>query len=82
MPRKLKVLSGEDVVRILANHGFELRSTRGSHAKLQRIRPDGTRQTLTIPTHRELDKGTLRAIFRQATRYVDEESLRPDFYSE
>jgi hypothetical protein len=44
--------------------------------------PDGTRQTLTIPNHRELDTGTLKAIYRQALRYVGDEELRPHFYSD
>jgi len=44
---------------------------------MRRILEDGTRQTLTIPLHEELDKGTLKAIFRQALRYIPEEELKP-----
>jgi len=40
-------------------------SQEGSHVKLRRVR-DGQRETLTIAMHRELDRGTLHAIFRQA----------------
>ena len=40
------------------------------------------RQMLTIPHHRELDTGTLRAIFRQASQYIPDEELRPHFYTE
>jgi len=79
---KLRTLTGEDVIRILSQFGFEVASQRGSHAKLRRILPDGTKQILTIPRHRELDKGTLRAIFRQAIRYIPEEQLRPLFYAD
>ena len=79
---KLKSLSGEDVIRILSEFGFEIISQRGSHAKLRRVLSDGTKQTLTIPQHKELDKGTLRAVFRQALRYIPEEQLRPHFYSD
>jgi len=43
---------------------------------------DGTTQTLTVPSHPELDTGTCRAIFRQASRFVPEEDLRPHFYSD
>jgi predicted RNA binding protein YcfA (HicA-like mRNA interferase family) len=57
-------------------------SQRGSHIKLRRVLPDGTRQNLTIPNHRELDTGTLKAIYRQALRYIADEDLRPNFYSE
>jgi HicA toxin of bacterial toxin-antitoxin, len=55
---------------------------RGSHVKLRRILSDGAKQTLTIPAHSELDKGTLKAIYKQALRYVPEDELQPHFYSE
>jgi predicted RNA binding protein YcfA (HicA-like mRNA interferase family) len=58
----LRRLSGMDVVSILAGFGFEIVSQRGSHLKLRRISGDGERQTLTIPNHKELDTGTLRAL--------------------
>ena len=79
---KLRTLTGEDVIRILSQFGFEIASQRGSHSKLRRILPDGTKQILTIPRHKELDKGTLRAIFGQAIRYIPEEQLRPLFYAD
>jgi predicted RNA binding protein YcfA (HicA-like mRNA interferase family) len=79
MPR-LKNLSGPDVVRIFGEFEFQIASQRGSHVKLRRVLSDGTRQTLTIPNHRELDTGTLRAIYRQALRYLTDEELRPQFY--
>lgn len=60
--------------------GFEVVAVRGSHAKLRRIAPDGSRQVLTIPLHRELALGTLQAIFRQAGRFVPAEVLEPIFY--
>jgi hypothetical protein len=37
-------------------------------------------QTLTVPAHGELDPGTLRAIIRQAARFVAEQDLRRHFY--
>lgn len=78
---KLKVLSGKEVVKIFSRFGFEIISQRGSHVKLRRILSDGTKQTLTIPLHNELDKGTLRAIFRQALRYIPEKELKSYFYT-
>jgi len=77
---KLRSLSGEDVVRIFSQFGFEIVSQKGSHVKLRRILSNGTKETLTIPFHKELDKGTLRAIFRQTLRYLPEEQLKPYFY--
>jgi len=77
---KLRSLSGEDVVRIFSQFGFEIVSQKGSHVKLRRILSNGTKETLTIPFHKELDKGSLRAIFRQTLRYLPEEQLKPYFY--
>ena len=78
---KLKTLSGKEVTNIFLSFGFEVASQRGSHIKLRRVLSDGHKQTLTIPNHTELDKGTLRAIYRQGLRYIPEEDLFPNFYS-
>ena len=80
MPR-LKILSGKDVIKILESFNFEKVAQRGSHIKLRRT-INKTNQNLTIPDHKELDKGTLRAIFNQASKYVSESELAPYFYNE
>jgi predicted RNA binding protein YcfA (HicA-like mRNA interferase family) len=77
---KPKRLSGDDVVSILVSFGFRIHSQRGSHIKLRRIAVAGTKQTLTIPRHKELDAGTVRAVFHQAGRYIPEDQLRPHFF--
>ena len=82
MGPKLKNLAGSEVVAILNVFGFQQYSQRGSHVKLRRISLEGEKQTLTIPLHHELDIGTLRAIIRQATRYIPETELKRYFYSE
>ena len=82
MSPRLKRLTGRDVLKALTNFGFEVVSTRGSHAKLRRVLPDGERQILTIPIHQHLDLGTVRAVFRQASRFVPEEQLRGWFFSD
>ena len=79
---KLRRLSGDDVIRILKRFGFDIHSQRGSHVKLRRIDSDGRQQILTIPRHRELDSGTLLAIFRQAGRFISELELWGHFYTE
>jgi len=48
--------------------------------KLRRTGVAGDRQTLTVPDHSEIEKGTLRAILRQSTKYIPDEELRPYFY--
>ncbi|HHT9133999.1 MAG TPA: type II toxin-antitoxin system HicA family toxin [Candidatus Avalokitesvara rifleensis] len=82
MSPKLKRLSGEEVITILCQFGFFVHSQRGSHVKLRRITDAGEKQTLTVPATRQLDIGTLRAIFRQAVKYLPQDKLRPYFYSE
>ena len=81
MSPKLKRLSGNDVIRILELFGFGVISQRGSHAKLRRIGSAGEKQTITIPLHSEIDIGTVKAIFRQASRYISEDQLKEHFYT-
>lgn len=78
---KLRTLSGHDVITILSTFGFAVIRQKGSHVKLQRITNQGIRQTLTIPNHRELDRGTCRGIYNQAARYISETELRPYFFT-
>ena len=80
MPPRLKRLSAKDVLRGLESFDFKVVATRGSHAKLRRVKENGDRETLTVPLHKELDAGTLRAIYRQAVRFVPEAELRERFY--
>ncbi len=62
---KLRVLSGAEVCRILAAHGFAEVRQRGSHIVMQKVAPDGT-VTVPVPNHSELKRGTLRSIIRQS----------------
>jgi predicted RNA binding protein YcfA (HicA-like mRNA interferase family) len=72
---KIKVLSGVEVCRILATHGFANVRQRGSHIVMQRKLP-GTTVTVPVPNHRELDRGTLRSIIRQSQ--LDRELFEAD----
>lgn len=60
---KLPVLSGQDCIKVLAKAGFAVHHQKGSHIVLRRENP---RAMVVVPNHRELDRGTLRAIVRQA----------------
>ena len=60
---KLPVLSGKDCIKILKQHGFEICRQKGSHIVLKHL---STNKILTIPNHKELDKGTLKAIVRHS----------------
>jgi predicted RNA binding protein YcfA (HicA-like mRNA interferase family) len=50
--------------------GYELDEQHGSHMILRREDPPHRR--LSVPSHRELDKGTLRVLIREAGLTVDE----------
>lgn len=62
---RLRVLSGREVCRILANHGFAEVPRRGSHVVVQR-RSDAGTLTVPVPDHAELKTGTLLSIARQS----------------
>ncbi|MXY71117.1 MAG: addiction module toxin, HicA family [Acidobacteriia bacterium] len=65
---RLPVLSGDDFTKIVARIGFSLDRTEGSHMIL--IGPTGRR--LSVPKHRELGRGLLRALIRDAGLTRDE----------
>lgn len=81
MSPRLRRMSGDEVIAAFRELGFEIAGQSGSHVKLVRVTNEGHRQTLTVPKHKELDVGTLQAIVRQASRYVDERVLRQRFYT-
>jgi predicted RNA binding protein YcfA (HicA-like mRNA interferase family) len=58
---KLPPLSGREIVRALERLGFEQAAQSGSHVKLRR---DGI--SCIVPLHREVKRGTLAGILRQA----------------
>jgi predicted RNA binding protein YcfA (HicA-like mRNA interferase family) len=79
MPRRL---SARGVIAGLKGFGFDVVAIRGSHAKLRRVTQAGERQVLTIPLHKDLDVGTIQAIYRQASRFIPERELRLLFHGD
>jgi predicted RNA binding protein YcfA (HicA-like mRNA interferase family) len=63
-------VSGRDLVRAFEKSGYHFDRQTGSHMILRTSVPPFRR--LVIPDHREIAKGTLRAIVRQAGITVDE----------
>lgn len=67
---KLPIISGADLVKFFAKIGYNIDHQTGSHIILRhKILPH---RRLTIPNHKEIAKGTLRAIIRQAGLSRDE----------
>jgi predicted RNA binding protein YcfA (HicA-like mRNA interferase family) len=63
----LPVISGMQCIAALAKLGYRETRQRGSHVRLV---AEG-RSPVTIPLHKELDRGTLRSILRTADLDVE-----------
>jgi len=59
---KLPRVSGEEVIKVLVKAGWSVERQRGSHIVLFK---KGT-GIVVVPLHKELDRGTLRAIIKQS----------------
>jgi predicted RNA binding protein YcfA (HicA-like mRNA interferase family) len=59
----LPVLSGRRVVKVFESFGWQIARQRGSHIILTK---PGHISTLSVPDHREVARGTLRALIRLA----------------
>jgi predicted RNA binding protein YcfA (HicA-like mRNA interferase family) len=66
---KLPVISGEKAIKAFVRAGWKVDRQVGSHVIL---RKEGSPITLSIPLHRELKKGLLRALIRDAGMSVEE----------
>ncbi len=62
-------ISGRDCRKVLEKAGFYFKRQESSHMILRRDNPFAQ---VVVPDHKELDRGTLRAIIRQAGLSVDE----------
>lgn len=69
MPR-LPVCSGAEVIKALKKVGYDVDHQTGSHLILRHYQPPYRR--LTVPNHREIAKGTLRKIIKEAGLSVEE----------
>jgi len=66
---RLPQVSGRACVKALEKLGFVMKRQEGSHIILRRNHPFAQ---LVVPDHKILDRGTLRAIIRQAGLSVEE----------
>lgn len=67
---KLPLISGIEAVKALAKIGYEVDHQTGSHLILRH--KEEPHRRLTVPNHKELAKGTLRAIIRQSGLTVED----------
>jgi predicted RNA binding protein YcfA (HicA-like mRNA interferase family) len=67
---KLPVVSGRTAVKALSKLGYQVDHQTGSHVILRHATPPHRR--LSVPDYKELAKGTLRSLLRQAGLTVEE----------
>ena len=63
--QKLPRLSGKEVIKILSKIGFDPVRQKGSHVILKKKVEERVIATV-VPLHKEIDRGTLLEIIRQA----------------
>lgn len=63
MSPRQPVVSGQRLIKALEAEGWTVARQRGSHVRLKKA---GHRLALVVPLHRELRKGTLAGILRDA----------------
>lgn len=66
----LPQVSGREVVKALEKIGYAVDRQRGSHIVLRQAASPYRR--ITVPDHKEVAKGTLRAIIRQAGLTIEQ----------
>lgn len=59
---KLPIVSGQKIIKALMKIGYYIRNQEGSHIHLRHP----IRKPLTIPNHKEIARGTLKTILREA----------------
>ena len=66
----LPVISGKDAIKAFEKAGWNIdRRARSSHTIMKK---NGMRTTLSIPDHKVLDRGLLRALIRDAYLSVEQ----------
>ena len=66
---KLSNISGREAVKAFARAGWQTAGQLGSHLVMTK---PGVRANLSVPQHKELSTGTLRALIRAAEITVDD----------
>lgn len=67
---KIPVVSAIKVIKVLSKIGYDADHQTGSHIILRRR--EHPHKRLTVPNHKEIAKGTLKAILEEAELTIDE----------
>ena len=69
MSPRQPAVSGERLIKALRKEGWDVVRQRGSHVRLKKA---AHRHALVVPLHREIRRGTLAGILRDADLSVDD----------
>ena len=69
MTPRQPVASGEQLIKALRNDGWEVVRQHGSHVRLKKAK---RQNALIVPLHREIKRGTLAGILRDADLSADD----------
>jgi predicted RNA binding protein YcfA (HicA-like mRNA interferase family) len=69
MAKKLPVISGKEAMKAFSKAGWHLDRVSGSHAIM---RKEGSSVTLSVPLHKEMRKGLLRNLIKDAGLDVED----------
>jgi len=78
---KLRALKSKEIIKFLEQQGFVIDRQKGSHIVFTKT-VSFSKQVLTIPKHDTLDKGTIKALYNQISRFVPEVEIQNLFYTE
>ena len=62
---KLPLISGDQAVKCFEKLGYQSVRQRGSHIRMHHL-SDSTKQPLSIPRHKQLGRGLIRKLLRDA----------------
>ena len=66
---ELPRISGAEAIKAFGRAGFEKKRQRGSHVVLKK---EGFPMLLSVPLHKELDRGILRSLIRDAGLTIED----------
>ena len=67
---KIPVVSGREVIKALSKVGYDVDHQTGSHVILRQR--ESPHRRVTVPNHKEIAKGTLKAILEETGLTLDE----------
>jgi predicted RNA binding protein YcfA (HicA-like mRNA interferase family) len=69
-PKLPRNLSGQQLIKLLSNYGYNVTRQKGSHIRITRV-SDTAEHHLTIPNHNPLRLGTLNSIISDAAEHLN-----------